>query len=67
MSLIGKKYIDEVNDPVINISVNASICTIVLYCLAGVSSGIYVGRLPIFMTLWPCVKYKKFKIASALV
>lgn len=51
LSLIGKKYIDEANDPVINICTNASACTMVLYALAGVSSGIYIGRLPIYTTL----------------
>lgn len=51
LSLIGKKYIDEANDPVINICTNASACTMILYALAGVSSGIYIGRLPIYTTL----------------
>lgn len=50
-SIIGKKYVDEADDPVINICVNASACTMILYALAGVSSGIYIGRLPIYTTL----------------
>ena len=52
LSLIGRKYVDEANDPVINISVNASLCTVVIYLLASVSSGIYIGRLPIYTTLY---------------
>lgn len=51
LSLIGKKYVDEANDTAINISVNASICTMMLYLLSGVTSGIYVGRLPIYTSL----------------
>lgn len=51
LSLIGKKYIDEANDPVINLCTNASACTMILYALSGVSSGIYIGRLPIYTTL----------------
>lgn len=51
LSLIGKRYIDEADDPVINICTNASACTMILYALAGVSSGIYIGRLPIYTTL----------------
>ncbi len=51
MSLLGKKYVDEANDSVVNICVNASACTMILYALAGVSSGIYIGRLPIYTTL----------------
>ncbi|MCD7864660.1 MAG: EpsG family protein [Clostridiales bacterium] len=51
LSLIGKKYVDEANDLVINVSVNASICTMMLYVLSGVSSGIYIGRMPIYTSL----------------
>lgn len=50
-SLIGKKYIDNANNPVIDVCINASACTMILYALAGVSSGIYIGRLPIYTTL----------------
>ena len=51
LSLIGKKYIDYENDRVINICVNCSCITMALYLLASVSSGIYIGRLPIYTTL----------------
>lgn len=50
-SIIGKKYIDSVDNRIINISVNASACTMILYAFAGVSSGVYIGRLPIYTTL----------------
>lgn len=51
LSLFGLKYVRAANDPVINICVNCSIVTMALYLVASVSSGIYVGRLPIYTTL----------------
>jgi hypothetical protein len=52
MSLFGLKYIREADDPVINLCVNCSIVTMALFLVAMVSSGIYVGRLPIYTTLY---------------
>lgn len=51
LSFIGKRYVDAADDPVINICVNCACVTMALYFLASVSSGIYVGRLPIYTTL----------------
>ena len=51
LSLAGLKYIRAANDPVMNICVNCSIVTMALYLVAAVSSGIYIGRLPIYTTL----------------
>ena len=51
LSLIGRKYVREANDPVINLSVNCSIITAAIYALSAVSSGIYIGRLPIYTSL----------------
>lgn len=51
LSLFGLKYVRAANNPVINICVNCSIVTMALYLVASVSSGIYVGRLPIYTTL----------------
>ena len=51
LSLFGLRYVREADDPVINLSVNCSIVTMALYLVASVSSGIYVGRLPIYTTL----------------
>ena len=50
-SLAGLRYVRMANDPVINICVNCSIVTMALYLFAAVSSGIYIGRLPIYTTL----------------
>ena len=51
LSLLGRKYVDAADNPVINLCVNCSIITMALYFLASVSSGIYIGRLPIYTTL----------------
>ena len=51
LSILGKKYIDEENDPVINICVNCSLITAGIYAVSAVSSGIYIGRLPIYTSL----------------
>ena len=51
LSLFGKRQVDKRNSPVINLCVNCSICTAALYLLSVFSSGIYIGRLPIYTTL----------------
>ena len=51
LSLVGKKFIDNENNPVVNLSVNMSICAAAFYLLSSVTSGIYVGRIPIYMSL----------------
>ena len=50
-ALVGKQYIAYANDPVLNICVNCSIVTTALYAVSAVTSGIYIGRLPIYTTL----------------
>ncbi len=51
ISLVGIRYVHQANNPVINVSVNCSIVTMGLYLVAAVSSGIYIGRLPMYTTL----------------
>lgn len=51
LSLVGKHYVDEENSPVINMCVNCGICTALIYLLSAFSSGIYIGRIPIYTTL----------------
>ena len=46
------KFIDNENNPVVNLSVNMSICAAAFYLLSSVTSGIYVGRIPIYMSLY---------------
>ena len=51
MSLVGFRQVRRANDPVINICVNCSIVTMACYLVSSVTSGIYIGRLPIYTTL----------------
>lgn len=51
VALFGRRYVIQANDPVINLCVNASIITMAIYLVSMVTSGIYVGRLPIYTTL----------------
>ena len=51
LSLFGLKYIRSANNPIMDICINCSIVTMALYLVASVSSGIYIGRLPIYTTL----------------
>lgn len=52
LSLIGLKYVREEDDPVINMTVNASIITAALFIISSGTSGIFLGRLPIFTSVW---------------
>lgn len=52
LSLIGIKYIREADDPVINICTNMSIATSGLYLVSMFTSGIFIGRLPIYFSLY---------------
>jgi transmembrane protein EpsG len=51
LALFGRRHISHSNDPVINQCINASIITMAIYLVSMVTSGIYVGRLPIYTTL----------------
>ncbi len=51
LSLVGRKYVQAANRPIIDISVNCAIMTMALYIVAAFTSGIYIGRLPIYTTL----------------
>ena len=50
-AIIGKPYLREADNPAINLCANCSLITMGLYAIASVSSGIYIGRLPIYTTL----------------
>lgn len=52
VSLIGFKIIRQADDPVINICVNMSIVTTGLYIISMFTSGVYIGRLPIYFSLY---------------
>lgn len=52
LSIIGLRTIKNENHPIINIATNASIVTTGLYLISMVTSGIFMGRLPIYMSLY---------------
>lgn len=52
MSLWGLKYIRQENDPVINVCCNMAAITMGLYGVSMVTSGIMIGRLPIYTSLY---------------
>lgn len=52
LSIMGYKYIKAKDDPVINLCVNASVVTSAIAIVAMGTSGIFVGRLPIFVSLY---------------
>ena len=51
MGFVGRKYVRQANNPAINICINCTIVTTALYMISTVTSGIYIGRLPIYTTL----------------
>lgn len=51
-SFIGLRYIEEENNPVINFCTNMSIITAGIYLVSMVTSGIFIGRLPIYASLY---------------
>ncbi len=52
LSFIGLKHIQEANDPVINLCTNMSIISSGIYLVSMVTSGIFIGRLPIYVSLY---------------
>lgn len=52
LSLWGRKRIQEENDSVINLCTNMSIVAMGLYLISMVTSGIFLGRIPIYFSLY---------------
>lgn len=52
ISLVGLRYIREADDPLINLCTNMSIVSSGLYLVSMVTSGIFMGRLPIYASLY---------------
>lgn len=52
LSIWGYRYIKIANDPVVNLACNMGIISTMLYCLSMVTSGIFIGRLPIYCSLY---------------
>ena len=51
-AILGRRFIRKEQDPVIHIAANASVITAALSWLATVTSGIFIGRLPILVSLY---------------
>lgn len=52
LSLIGLKYIRQEDDPLINLCTNMSIASAGLYVISMFTSGVFIGRLPIYFSLY---------------
>ena len=52
ISLYGKRTIDKVDNRLINICTNMSIASAGIYVVSMFTSGIYIGRLPIYFSLF---------------
>lgn len=52
IALVGKKQVDWENDPVANMCINATAISTGLYLISMVTSGITIGRLPIYVSLY---------------
>ena len=52
LSLVGLRFIKYAEDPVINLCTNMSIASVGLYVVSMFTSGIFIGRLPIYFSLY---------------
>ncbi len=52
ISLLYKRVFDEADNPLINICVNMSIISTAVYIVSMFTSGMFIGRLPIYMSLY---------------
>lgn len=52
LSIIGLKFIKFEKNPVIDLACNMGVLSTLLYCLSAVTSGIFIGRLPIFCSMY---------------
>lgn len=52
LSLFGRKKIKNFNNPIINLCTNMSIASSGFYIISMFTSGIYIGRLPIYFSLY---------------
>lgn len=52
LSLVGYPFINAEKDSTINLACNLAIISTMLYCLSAVTSGIFIGRLPVYCSLY---------------
>ena len=70
LAFLGRRRIAKDNNPVVNLCVNMSVITTGLYLVSMVTSGVMVGRLPIYTSLYshvlmPYLIRRIFKTDSA--
>ncbi len=51
VALVGSRYLRGSKDRAANLCINASMITMAVYLISAVTSGIYIGRIPIYTTL----------------
>lgn len=52
LALVFRRYLRAANDPLMNLSTNMSIVSMGVYIISSVTSGIFVGRIPIYFSLY---------------
>lgn len=52
LSVLGIRFIKKADDPVINLCTNMSIASVGFYIISMFTSGIFMGRLPIYFSLY---------------
>jgi len=52
ISIIGIRYFQQDYNPIVNIAVNAGIIATVIGAISVATSGLFIGRLPIFVSLY---------------
>lgn len=72
LAFVGKKKIEKTNDPIINYCVNMSLISAGFYIISMFTSGIFIGRIPIYFSLFnyillPWELKKLFEHQSAIV
>lgn len=51
VAILGRRYIRHNTDPATNMCINATMITMAMYLVSSATSGIYIGRIPIYTTL----------------
>lgn len=52
LGIVGYKYVKNADDPVINLGIGAGIISTSLGIISMGTSGIFLGRLPIYVSMW---------------
>ena len=52
LSILGRRWIIEADSPIINLSVGMSLISTLIYIVSIFTSGIFIGRIPIYMSLY---------------